>query len=728
MLARWSLSYIVISVIAIAIISYSSTLYSKEIKRELDRINLMQLRNTQKEIDERVAALRRFCEVLNVDGGAIEKLMKGADFDSISRYEMYEASKKIRISNLYDSYAYTYLVYYPDQDLIVSADHYARSKYYYEAMLSGLGFSYSEFKTLLSITAKNTVMYQLTHNEREQLVAFSRPLNSSKELSDKAIAIMIFDFSAALGDRDERDSILLYNGNSGMTITNGDINKESAEKIIKGLEVKSEIALKDSIVSMVHSQYENWYFIAITKSGEALEVVSRLNDVVIGFAAVYMLVSILLIIQNSKKAYKPLKTTIEALSEDGSVDDKSLAMMDFMSTSINTLKDKNKTLGTVVKDQSQIIASSVKRRLLSEEGGYNNIGSEVLARYGIPTSGPSSVIAFSRDDNDFSNEISDILKSYNLSFAYSEEKRAFLLWSDSEKELSDKASSAASEIRKRVESAHIALSRVYEAPAGFYKEYKEAKFLLGCQRMQGSPDLIFYSQLNLQPAFLIPEYPASIESMLLEYISKGDGESAVELVYKLFKMNYEKTLNPEALELLVSMILSSLMKVISKEEMNELLADGGIIDKESHDASRTEDKIERFIMKVSDRRAEEARARKEREKDSLYMDIKHFVDANYSNTEMNIAFIADHFNMQPSALSSAFSLVSDEKLGQYINYVRLEHAKSLLVEGSGLDAVASACGYASLRTFLRVFKQYEGMTPSQYKTLHRAWSKENKEE
>ncbi len=80
MLARWSLSYIVISVIAIAIISYSSTLYSKEIKRELDRINLMQLRNTQKEIDERVAALRRFCEVLNVDGGAIEKLMKGAEF------------------------------------------------------------------------------------------------------------------------------------------------------------------------------------------------------------------------------------------------------------------------------------------------------------------------------------------------------------------------------------------------------------------------------------------------------------------------------------------------------------------------------------------------------------------------------------------------------------------------------------------------------------------------
>ncbi len=726
MLARWSLSYIVISVIAIAIISYSSTLYSKEIKRELDRINLMQLRNTQKEIDERVAALRRFCEVLNVDGGAIEKLMKGAEFDSISRYEMYEASKKIRISNLYDSYAYTYLVYYPEQDLIVSADHYARSNYYYDAMLSGLGFSYSEFRNMLGMTAKNTVMYQLTHNNREQLVAFSRPLNSSKELSDKAIAIMIFDFSAALGDRDERDSILLYNGNSGMAITNGDIDESASQKILRGLESKSEIRLKDSIVSMVHSQYENWYFIAITKSGESIEAVSRLNSIVIAFASVYILVSILLIIQNSKKAYKPLKTTIEAL--DGSVDDSSPSMMDFMSSSINTLKDKNKSLGTVVKDQSAIISSSVKRRLLSEEGSYKSIESEVLLHYGLPISGPSAVLAFSKDDKDYSSEISAVLKSHDLSFSYSDEKRAFLLWADNEKELSDKASAAAGEIKKAVENCHIALSRVYDAPAGFYKEYKEAKFLLGCQRMQGSSELVFYSQLNLQPAFLIPDYPASIESMLLEDIAKGNGENAVELVYRLFKMNYEKTLNPESLELLVSMILSSLMKVISKEEMNEVVVNGGIIDKESHDAAKTEDKLERFIMKAADRRAEEARARKEREKDSLYMDIKSFVDANYSNTEMNIAFIADHFNMQPAALSSAFSLVSDEKLGQYINYVRLEHAKSLLVEGSGLDAVASACGYASLRTFLRVFKQYEGMTPSQYKTLHRAWSKENKEE
>lgn len=734
MLAKWSLSYIVISVIAIAIISYSSTLYSKEIKRELDRINLMQLRNTQKEIDERVAALRRFCEVLNVDGGAIDKLMKGADFDSISRYEMYEAAKKIRISNLYDSYAYTYLVYYPDQDLILSADHYAKSKYYYDAMLSGLGFSYDKFHDALSMKGKDTSLFELTHNDREQLVVFSRPLNSSKELSDKAIAIMIFDFSAALENRNDlierRDSIMLYNENSGVVIVNGDA-VEASEEIIsnidKNLVSKGQKTEKDTIISMVHSQYENWYIIAITQSGESLAVISRLNSIVIAFATVYIIVSILLIVQNSKKAYEPLKTTFEALSEAGHVDDKNLAIMDFMSSSITTLKDRNKTLGSVVKDQSEIISSSVKRRLLVEEGGYKNIADDVLKSYGLPLSGPSAVLAFSKDDRDYSAEIASVLKSHNLPFSYSDDKRAFLLWSDNEKALSDRASAAATESKMNIENAHLALSRIYEAPSGFYKEYKEAKFLINCQKMEGSSDLIFYSQLNLQPAFLIPDYPLSIESKLIDSISKGDGESAVELVYKLFYMNYEKTLNPESLELLVSMILSSLMKVISKEEINKAIVDGEIIDKDSHDALKTEDNLERFIMKAADKRSEELRAKKEREKDSLYLDIKHFVDENYTDTEMNIAYIADHFNMAPSALSSAFSLVGDEKLGQYINFVRLEHAKILIADGRGLDSVASACGYASLRTFLRVFKQYEGMTPSQYKTLHRAWSKDNKE-
>lgn len=34
-----------------------------------------------------------------------------------------------------------------------------------------------------------------------------------------------------------------------------------------------------------------------------------------------------------------------------------------------------------------------------------------------------------------------------------------------------------------------------------------------------------------------------------------------------------------------------------------------------------------------------------------------------------------------------------------------------------LEDIAVSCGFGSQRTFLRIFKQYEGLTPTQFKEL-----------
>jgi AraC-like DNA-binding protein len=53
----------------------------------------------------------------------------------------------------------------------------------------------------------------------------------------------------------------------------------------------------------------------------------------------------------------------------------------------------------------------------------------------------------------------------------------------------------------------------------------------------------------------------------------------------------------------------------------------------------------------------------------------------------------------------------------YINEARIEHAKTLLASDETLTAIAESCGFGSFRTFMRVFKKREGITPGQFKAM-----------
>ena len=42
---------------------------------------------------------------------------------------------------------------------------------------------------------------------------------------------------------------------------------------------------------------------------------------------------------------------------------------------------------------------------------------------------------------------------------------------------------------------------------------------------------------------------------------------------------------------------------------------------------------------------------------------------------------------------------------------------NMLEKGERLEQIAIKCGFGSQRTFLRIFKQYEGITPTQYREM-----------
>ncbi len=96
--------------------------------------------------------------------------------------------------------------------------------------------------------------------------------------------------------------------------------------------------------------------------------------------------------------------------------------------------------------------------------------------------------------------------------------------------------------------------------------------------------------------------------------------------------------------------------------------------------------------------------------------VMTFVKESYANPELNIAYIANIFNMPSASMGQQFKKYTGGSLIHYIHYVRIEHAKELLKEGKTLQECVDQIGFSDVKTFIRIFKQYEGVTPGQYKT------------
>lgn len=97
--------------------------------------------------------------------------------------------------------------------------------------------------------------------------------------------------------------------------------------------------------------------------------------------------------------------------------------------------------------------------------------------------------------------------------------------------------------------------------------------------------------------------------------------------------------------------------------------------------------------------------------------ILGWLPANYTRP-LSVEIIAGTFNYNPSYLSTLFKKHLGVSLTTYIQKLRINAAKALLVQHDDLPikAVARTCGIPDEKYFLRIFKQHERMTPTAYRS------------
>ena len=78
----------------------------------------------------------------------------------------------------------------------------------------------------------------------------------------------------------------------------------------------------------------------------------------------------------------------------------------------------------------------------------------------------------------------------------------------------------------------------------------------------------------------------------------------------------------------------------------------------------------------------------------------------------------NHFGLSPAYLSRLFKNRAKERLLDIINKIRLEKAKEFLKKDNiTVKEVSDLVGFSHSSVFIRTFKNYEGITPGQFKEI-----------
>ena len=96
--------------------------------------------------------------------------------------------------------------------------------------------------------------------------------------------------------------------------------------------------------------------------------------------------------------------------------------------------------------------------------------------------------------------------------------------------------------------------------------------------------------------------------------------------------------------------------------------------------------------------------------------IKREIETNFTNPAFTIAVLARRLHFSESYLGSLFKRHTSMTIGGYLNQIRMEHAKRLLLDPARkVSEVGEMVGIDNTDYFTRRFKQYTGRTPSEYR-------------
>lgn len=216
------------------------------------------------------------------------------------------------------------------------------------------------------------------------------------------------------------------------------------------------------------------------------------------------------------------------------------------------------------------------------------------------------------------------------------------------------------------------------------------------------------------------DYPIGLEQELKDAITEGNGERAKELINKLLGQIFFHSngdfgiIKARVLELVV---LLSRSAIEGGADTAQIFALNNNYIKEIEDFTSI-DRLNTWLVGIINRFVSYVFEFNDVKHADIIYKITAYVKSNYMK-KITLEDIADHVFLSKTYLSRIFKEEMKVTLSKYINKIRIDKSKLLLLDSSlSLADVANLTGFDDQSYYSKTFRNITGMSPGRYKEKH----------
>ena len=250
--------------------------------------------------------------------------------------------------------------------------------------------------------------------------------------------------------------------------------------------------------------------------------------------------------------------------------------------------------------------------------------------------------------------------------------------------------------------------------SGIHYSYEEALEAASYQRAGEEADLVAYRDIRDARSNYV--FPLEEERKLIDLIAAGKSAEARLVLDQVFSSNVQRGVQSASVaRCLAYDIMSALVKGANLAGVNGLSV-LRFVELEHCPAAGLPEKLGELVDLLCEKVQQSAQT--STPASELCGQVRAYIQANYSDPDLNISQTGLRFELTPAYLSALFKRETGTSLLGYITQVRVDAAKELLVQGRPVARIAEQCGFRESGTLIRVFKKSTGLTPGQCKAIH----------
>lgn len=651
-------------------------------------------------------------------------------------FSLYEASTEFR--HLLNSYNYLLdaVVYSPDKDVYISQSGWGGINDFIMRSELQLPFGDDEIRALLRSEPVGLTLMDASAIQRGGTrvpgILLLRPLSYAKTSEESRVYILAtLNLPAILSGIIDNFQGIIITDQNGNLLFDSSRAIESGEKIDLSLSNDGVHKFRDrEMITFGGSRESNLRFGLITDKSVFTRYITIAISLGIAFFLLSLVLTLILVLIRVKKEWAEYDMAIKQVGEVERSKAIDSPYAPFVS-SAEALKEKHDILKSVVEAQSDSLREHMLFNLVALSD--KTMGKKALSECGVDFKWEDFIVVVATPRSEGEREEATIKLTESLSlegldsYIFSEEPLiSFVVSVDlshfkSESEFYGVFAKRMTRLLEEEKSIQrISSSDLSHGMESLGADYLDAVNVNDWEESVDVREFMVHRDLIGTLGKTGFSYTTEDEIRLQEAIERGDEVKSGDIFERIVSHNRELGSSPRNMRYLLFAVMNTVVGVSNKLTQQydwslPAIHFSPIIQSVDFNKSFSEvsSTIRELSMRVNALREEEGG-----DSNKYYLIYKKsmkIIQDEYSNPMMNVQYIANRLLVSNAFLSRIFKKYHGINISEYLAEYRIMQSKILLSSGAKIDEVVSSCGFGSTRTYLRLFKKYENVTPSQFK-------------